>query len=55
MKKLLFFVLVCGVMSACSNIWPFSGDYHHDIPSDKIPLLKNNDINDKVYVKYLNK
>jgi hypothetical protein len=44
MKKLIFFVLVCGVMYSCTNIWPFSGDYHHAIPQDKIPLLNNNDM-----------
>ena len=38
MKKLLFFVLVCGVMSSCK------GDQKYDLPQDKIPLLKNNDI-----------
>ncbi len=38
MKKLIFFVLVCGVMSACSEYVYF------DLPKDKVPLLKNNDI-----------
>ena len=38
MKKLLFFVLVCGVMSACDNT------NRYDLPKEKIPLLKNNDI-----------
>ena len=35
MKKLLFFVLVCGVMSGCTS-------EHFYIPTDKKPLLKNN-------------
>ena len=38
MKKLIFFVLVCGVMSACSKY------VYYDLPKDKVPLLKNNDI-----------
>ena len=41
MKKLLFFVLVCGVMSACSGL--FNQNYHFNIPQDHIPLLENND------------
>ena len=35
MKKLLFFILVCGVMSGCTN------DEYHDLPKDKIPLINN--------------
>ena len=42
MKKLIFFVLVCGVMSACIH------DEYHDLPTDKVTLIKNNDI---VYFK----
>ncbi|MEI6555746.1 MAG: hypothetical protein WCL70_09170 [Paludibacter sp.] len=42
MKKLIFFVLVCGVMSACTSFWPFSQSEHFYIPSDKKPVLKNN-------------
>ena len=38
MKKLLFFVLVCGVMVSCDN------NNRYDLPKDKIPLLKNNDV-----------
>ena len=35
MKKLIFFVLVCGVMSGCTY------DVYHDLPKDKIPLINN--------------
>ncbi|MEI6555747.1 MAG: hypothetical protein WCL70_09175 [Paludibacter sp.] len=38
MKKLIFFVLVCGVMSGCDN------NNRYDLPKDKIPLLKNNEV-----------
>jgi len=44
MKKLIFLVLVCGLMISCTDIWPFSGGQHRDLPTDKIPILKNNDI-----------
>ena len=37
MKKLLFFVLVCGVMSACKGERIY-------LEKDKIPLLNNNEI-----------
>jgi len=35
MKKLLFFVLVCGVMGGCTH------DEYHDLPTDKVPLINN--------------
>ncbi len=31
-------------MSACNGIWSFPNEEHHNLPNDKIPLLKNNDI-----------
>ena len=43
MKKLLFFVLVCGLMSACHGFFLFEKE-HNAIPSDVIPLLNNNEI-----------
>jgi len=42
MKKLIFFVLVCGVMSGCTGF--LGQDIHYDLPKDKTPLLKNNDV-----------
>ena len=42
MKKLIFFFSVCCILYSCNNY------KYHDLPQDKMPLLKNNDI---VYFK----
>ena len=38
MKKLIIFISTCCLLYSCHD------SYHHAIPQDKIPLLKNNDI-----------
>ena len=43
MKKLLFFVLICGVMSSCHGFFLFEKE-HNYIPSEDIPLLNNDEI-----------
>ncbi|MDD5185038.1 MAG: hypothetical protein PHS84_07215 [Paludibacter sp.] len=41
MKKLIFFVLVCGIFYSCTFVFL---DEHYYLPNDKVPVLKNKDI-----------